>query len=74
MVNDELKTLPTSFGVYWKRRLKNYPKNTGEYQSKENALINKDKGFYYYKVGNKEIAAMYISHPSAPNFDYQTGA
>jgi len=53
--------------------LKNYPKNTGEYQSKENALINKDKGFYYYKVGNKEIAAMYISHPLAPNFDYQTG-
>lgn len=62
MVNDELKTLPTSFGVYWKRRLKNYPKNIEEYQSKENALIDKGKGFYYYKVGNKEIAVMYISH------------
>ena len=63
MVNEESKTLPTSFGVYWKRRLKNYPKNTGEYQSKENALIDKGKGFYYYKVGNKEIVAMYISRP-----------
>ena len=63
MVNEESKTLPTSFGVYWKRRLKNYPKNIGEYQSKENALINKGKSFYYYKVGNKEIVAMYISRP-----------
>ena len=69
MVNDELKTLPKTFS-YWKRRLKNYPKNTGEYQSEENALINKGN---YYKVGNKEIVAMYILHPSAPNFDYQTG-
>ncbi|EKY16362.1 MULTISPECIES: hypothetical protein [Capnocytophaga] len=42
--------------------MKNYPKNTGEYQSKENALIDKGKGFYYYKVGNKEIVAMYIPH------------
>ena len=63
MINDELKTLPKSFGVYWKRRLKNYPKNTGEYQSKENALINKGKSFHYYKVGNKEISVMYISRP-----------
>ena len=73
MVNDELKTLPKTFS-YWKRRLKNYPKNTGEYQSKENALIDKGKGFYYYKVGNKEIVAMYIPHLWATNFDYQTGA
>jgi len=42
--------------------LKNYPKNTGEYQSEENALIDKGKDFYYYKVGNKEIVAMYIPH------------
>ncbi|WP_278590541.1 hypothetical protein [Capnocytophaga ochracea] len=42
--------------------MKNYLKNTGEYQSKENALIDKSKGFYYYKVGNKEIVAMYIPH------------
>ncbi|MDU6659453.1 MAG: hypothetical protein E6494_04960 [Capnocytophaga sp.] len=39
--------------------MKNYLKNTGEYQSKENALIDKGN---YYKVGNKEIAAMYIPH------------
>jgi len=42
--------------------LKKYPKNTGECQSKEKALINKGKGFHYYKVGNKEIVAMYIPH------------
>jgi hypothetical protein len=42
--------------------LKDYPKNTGEYQSEENALIDKGKSFYYYKVGNKEIIAMYIPH------------
>ncbi|EJF36426.1 hypothetical protein HMPREF1320_2091 [Capnocytophaga sp. oral taxon 335 str. F0486] len=42
--------------------MKNYPKKIGEYQSKENALINKGKSFYYYKVGNKEIVAMYIPH------------
>lgn len=62
MVNDELKTLPKSFGFTEKRRLKDYPKNTGEYQSEENALIDKGKSFYYYKVGNKEIVAMYIPH------------
>ena len=57
---------------YWKRRLKNYLKNTGEYQSEENALIDKGKSFYYYKVGNKEIVAMYIPHLWATYFDYQT--
>lgn len=58
--------------VVWGDRLWVKMPYTGEYQPKENTLINKGKGFYYYKVGNKEIAAMYILHPSAQKFQYQT--
>ena len=58
--------------VVWSHRLWVKMPYTGEYQSKENTLINKGKGFYYYKVRNKEIATMYIPHPSAQNFQYQT--
>ncbi|GJH40595.1 hypothetical protein RCZ04_11450 [Capnocytophaga sp. HP1101] len=67
-----LETYQPDIIVVWSHRLWINMPYTGEYRSKENTLINKGKGFYYYKVGNKEIAAMYISHPSATNFHYQT--
>lgn len=40
------------------------------YSGSVNILNNGEVEFYYYKVGNKDIPAYKVPHPSCPYFDY----
>lgn len=67
-----LETYHPDIIIVWGQRLWTKLPYTGEYLPKENTLINNGKGLYYYKVKDKKIPAMYITHPSASSFHYQT--
>ena len=67
-----LETYQPDIIIVWGQRLWTKLPYTGEYLPKENTLINNGKGLYYYKVKDKKISAMYITHPSASSFHYQT--
>ena len=67
-----LETYQPDIIIVWGQRLWTKLPYTGEYLPKENTLINNGKGLYYYKVRDKKIPAMYITHPSASSFHYQT--
>lgn len=56
--------------IVWGKRLWNYLPDIGR-EGNEKLLGNDAEGLYYYKVGEKEIPAYRVDHPSTPYFSYE---